>query len=106
MLQGVVDLVAEVTQSRLSVSVDGSDESLRMADVVLLALGVVFREQLHRALAEEPDLALVAFLLEWRQLFGVEWHEALICVWLEQILRHLCFLPLLEMAEDKVNPLR
>ena len=44
------------------------------------------------------------FDLKRAQFLNVRWHVALVCVCLEQILGHLCFLALLKVAEDEIDP--
>ena len=62
-------------------------------------------KQLNWALTKEANLAMDPFDLKRAQLLNVRWHVALVCVRLEQVLGHLCFLALLKMAKDEVDPL-
>jgi len=62
-------------------------------------------KQLHGALPKKADLTVKAFKLEWAQLFNIFWHVTLVGTGLEQILCHLRFLTLLQVAKNKIYPL-
>ena len=62
-------------------------------------------EYLNRALSEVTDLTLQRVQLQWTQVLDIIRHERLVGIGLEQILRHLGFLTLLEAAEDHIDPL-
>ena len=92
-------LVTQAT-SRSRHDVDCSNLFLRVAEALR-----VRTEYLNRALSEVADLTLERVQLQWTQVLDIIWHERLVGIGLEQVLRHLGFLTLLEAPEDHIDPL-